>query len=199
MLTEVKITAMNWTEAIKALQLFNEKADKLEGLSFTKGLAASGVTISVKLGEPIQAQRHGPDDESIDAFVLTMRFFVQDNETTSFRNMAGLYAEMPVDQELIDKFNDARTKTNATLDKPSPIKLNNAELTYRAIYEVFLWGGLAHANPKKKAVYDTWVPNPILFPLLQNEFVYALGILLNMIFFTRALNKAALGQLQNKP
>ena len=189
---------MNQTEAIKALQLFNEKADKLEGLSFTKGLADSGVTISGKRGQPVQAQRNGPDDESIDAFVLTIRFFVQDNETTSFRNMAGLYAIISVDSDLVDKLNDARTKTNAALDKPSPIKLNNTELTYRAIYEVFLWGGLAHANPNKKAVYDTWVPNLLLFPLLQNEFVYALGILLNMIFFTRALNKAALGQLQSK-
>jgi hypothetical protein len=36
--TEVRITDMNQTEAIKALQLFNEKADKLEGLGFTKDL-----------------------------------------------------------------------------------------------------------------------------------------------------------------
>jgi len=113
--------------------------------------------------------------------------------------MAALYAELPADTDLLDKFNDARAKTNDALDKSSPIKLNNTELTYRAIYEVFLWGGLAHANPKKKAVYDTWVPNPVLFPLLQNEFVYALGMLLNMIFYTRALNNAVLTRLQDKP
>lgn len=188
---------MDVAEAIKTLRLFNEKADKLEGLSFTKNLSGSGITISGKQGEAIQAQRQGPDDEAIDAFVLTIRFFVQDNETISFRNMAELYAGLPVGKDLVDKFNDARTKTNAALDKPSPIKLNNTELTFRAIFEVFLWGGLAHANPTKKAVYDTWVPNPILFPLLQNEFVYALGIVLNMIFFTRALNRDALVQLEN--
>lgn len=186
---------------MKALQLFNEKADKLEGLSFSKGLSSTGITISGisgKLGEPIQAQRHGPSDEAIDAFVLTMRFFLQDNETSSFRNMADIYAGLQVGRDLVKKFNDARTETNTALDKPSPIKLNNTELTYRAIYEVFLWGELAHANPKKKAVYDTWVRDPILFPLLQNEFVWALGIIWKMISFTRALNKAALSQLQKK-
>lgn len=188
---------MDLNSAIKTLQLFNEKADKLEGLSFTKSLGHSGLTISGKLGQSVQSQRYGPSDESIDAFVLTMRFFVQNNEDTSFKKMADLYAELPVDAQLVQKFNDAHAKTNADLDKLTPIKLNNVELTYRAVFEVFLWGGLAHANSKKKAVYDSWAKNPILFPLLQNEFVYALGILLNMIFFTRAVNTATLKQLQS--
>jgi len=187
---------MDLKSAIDTLLRFNEKADKLEGLSFTKSLESSGVTISGKLGQPVQAQRQGPDDESIDAFVLTMRFFVQDNEATSFRNMADLYAQLPISPDLAQKFNDARAKTNTSLDKPTPIKLNNADLTYRTVFDIFLWGGLAHANPKKKAIYDSWAQNPILFPLLQNEFVFALGILLNMIFFTRALNKVALSQLK---
>lgn len=182
--------------AISTPKLFNEKANKLATLTFIKGIEKSGVTISGKLGQPLQAQRFGPSDESIEAFVLTMRFFVQDNETISFRNMADLYAGLPVDPEIIQKFNDARAKTNAGLDKTSPVKLNNKNLTFRAIFEVFMWGGLAHANAKKKIVYDSWTKDPILFPLLQNEFIYALGILLNMIFFTKALNEAILRQLQ---
>lgn len=112
--------------------------------------------------------------------------------------MADLYAELPVDSELIKRFNDAREKTNAALDKPTNIKVNDVYLTWRTIFEVFLWGGLAHANPKKKKVYDSWARNPILFPLIQNEFVFALHILLSMILYTRALNKDALVQLEKK-
>lgn len=190
---------MDQKSAIDTLLQFNKKADKLEGLSFTESLQSSGVTISGKLGQPIQAKRQGPDEESIDAFVLTIRFFVQDNEATSFSNMADLYAELPINPDLAQKFNDARAKTNTSLDKPTLVKLNNTALTYRTVFDIFLWGGLAHANPKKKAIYDTWVQDPILFPVLQNEFVFALGILLNMIFFTRALNKAALAQLGMSP
>lgn len=102
--------------AISTLKLFNEKADKLATLTFIKGLEKSGVTISGKLRQPVQAQRFGLSDESIETFVLTMRFFVQDNETISFRNMADLYAGLPVNPEIIQKFNDARTMTNAILD-----------------------------------------------------------------------------------
>ena len=189
---------MDTASAVAVLSLFNEKSDKLESLSFTEKIAHSGVTISGKLGKPVQAERQGPDDESIDAFVLTMRYFVQDNEPTSFRHMAELYSKLSVTPDLVQKFNDARTKTNAGLDKSTPVNLNNEVLTYRAVFDTFLWGGLAHANPKKKARYDVWAKNPILFPLLQNEFVFALGILLNMIFFTRALNTAAISQLGNQ-
>lgn len=187
---------MDTKEALATFRLFNEKADKLERLSFTEKISHSGVTITAKLNQPVQTERYGPDEESIDAFVLTMRFFVQDNEITSFGNMADLYAKLPVSTDLVEKFNDARAKTNAGLDKPTPIKLNDVVLTYRVVYEVFLWGDLAHANPNKKATHNAWAKDPILFPLLQNEFVFALGILLNMIFFTRAVNKAATAQLE---
>ncbi len=116
--------------------------------------------------------------------MLTMRFFVQGNETISLRNMADVYASLHVTPDLVEKFNDARAKTNAGLDKPMPMNLGGHVLTWREIYEVFLWGGLTHANAKKKLGYDFWVRNPILFALLENEFVLATGLLWNMIFFT---------------
>jgi len=190
---------MDQKSAIHTLLQFNEKANKLEGLSFTKSLQNSGVTVSGVIGQPIQAKRQGPNEESIDAFVLTIRFFVQDNEVTSFSNMANLYAKLPISPDLVKEFNDARAKTNASLEQPSLVTLNNTALTYRTVVDIFLWGGLCHANPRKKAIYDSWVQDPILFALLQNEFVFALGILLNMIFFTRALNRDALHELGTPP
>ena len=77
--------------------------------------------------------------------------------------------------------------------------VNGVDLTYHTVFEVFLWGGLAHANPRKKAIYDSWAQNPAFLLLLQDKFVHALKIILNMIFFARAINKAALTQLALKP
>ncbi|MBI4307151.1 MAG: hypothetical protein HY678_12610 [Chloroflexi bacterium] len=189
---------MDIRSSIAALGLFNEKANKLEELSFTKKISGSGVTISGQLGQATVVERHGPDEESIDAFVLTMRFFVQDNETTSLRNMADIYSKIPIDKVLVGKFNAARAKTNAALDNRTPISLNDEVLTYRVVFDVFLYGGLAHANPEKKRTYDAWARDPFVFSLLQNEFVFGLGILESMIFYTRALNQVAIRELESQ-
>jgi hypothetical protein len=61
----------------KALRFFNEKANKLERLSFLAKLEHpdSGVSISFDRVEEgkfqVQQERRGPDEEATDAFVLT--------------------------------------------------------------------------------------------------------------------------------
>ena len=44
----------------------------------------------------------GPDEEAIDAFLFTFRFFVQNNEPTSFANLEKLFQELPLERQRID-------------------------------------------------------------------------------------------------
>jgi len=66
----------------ESLRFFNKKADKLLGLSFTKSVfgESTRLEISMEDGGPLKVCRWGPGDEATDAFVLTFRFFIQDNE-----------------------------------------------------------------------------------------------------------------------
>jgi hypothetical protein len=75
---------MNDETIIDALKLFNEKAVKLGGSDFLKK-AVSGQMIRLKqsLKFPIEVVGDGPNQESIDAFVLTFRFFIQDKHPQS--------------------------------------------------------------------------------------------------------------------
>src|SRR5215216_2324996 len=100
---------------IRALELFNEKADELRNLRFVHSLQSqdSGWTLTLEEDEG-GVSRFGPEDESIRAFVLTFRFFVQDNEPTSIRNMAERYSRLHgaslISADLLDNFNYARSK-----------------------------------------------------------------------------------------
>lgn len=186
--------------AIRALELFNEKADKLESSTFTKKILGerSGVEIEAKQGEGVSVIRFGPDQEAIEAFVLTLRFFVQDNEPSSFRNLATLYNDpnLNLDTQLVRRFQEARDAINSFLDQRSLLQENKSPLTHRAIFEIFMWGGLAHANEEKKKTFDRYRGIPIFFQILENEFVITLASILKAIFYIRELNKETLGKLR---
>ena len=85
---------------------FNEKSDKLKRLSFLEQIRQpdSGITISMhrvdEVSVNVKQERRGPAEEAIDAFVLTFRYFIQDNEATSFRKMQQHYDEAQIDPSL---------------------------------------------------------------------------------------------------
>jgi hypothetical protein len=92
---------------IEALELFNEKADKLLDSAFVGALVSgkTEATISGRRQEngsfEITPVLRGPSPEAVDAFVLTFRFFIQDNETTSLRSIATIYEEIGDDDEFL--------------------------------------------------------------------------------------------------
>lgn len=194
--------ADNIASALRALYLFNEKADKLEKLRFTKRITSdeTSVTVHFRAEGGITGERDGPDDESIDAFVLTFRFFIQDNEPTSIRKMDRMYEELRetslLSKSLVEDFSEVRKVLNGFLNENTQMHYFGKTITRRDVYEVFMWGGLAHANEQKKAVYDEWQSLPFLFSMLEHEFVRVLVTYLKGIFFMRRLNKKAIEELQ---
>lgn len=190
---------------IEDLRLFNEKADKLFRLSFVKTVFESntGVTISGKLTDEgnwqITSSRKGPNEEAIDAFVLTFRYFIQDNEKSSLRNLSEYYEIAPIDAEYKKQFKKIRKEINDFLDKPADIlfKFNNQKLTRRIILDTFIYGGLSHSNDKgKKALYDSWMQIPPFKVFIENEFVYILSVMFRGIKIIRVLNTSTISKIQ---
>jgi hypothetical protein len=175
------------------LRLFNEKADKLINLSFTQAIREHGNGLSFdavdgqSVGKPV-----GPSEEAIDAFVLTLRFFIQDNERTSIANIEKLYQALPVSEEIRNHVVEGRAAINTALDLPSHVVLSGNTLGTREIFEVFLYGGLAHANAQQKAVYDEWRTRGDLFIFLRMEFIDTMIQLLNFIVWLANFNDATL-------
>jgi len=129
-------------------------------------------------------KRRGPDDENTEAFVLTFRFFIQDNETISLRNIKDIFHSDMVTEKEKNNFDEARNHLNTYLDGNTMFNINGM-IKRRELMDVFIYGGLSHAKPEKKEKYDDWMRNAILAPFMQNEFSVILYEVLNVIVFVR--------------
>lgn len=194
---------MNNSEIINSLKLFNEKAKKLERLSFIETLSKYDSGFSIKINKredghyDLIQERRGPLEEAIDAFVLTIRFFIQDNEVTSFRNLSGLYECAPVAKKIKNDFIKIRTQLNEYLDSNSgmAIIVNKETLNHRKIFDTVIYGCLSHANPEKKGKYDFLARTP-LKAMIENDFVCTLAIIFNAIKAICKLNISVIDILE---
>lgn len=197
---------MKNSEIIKLLELFNEKAEKLARLSFVETIFKnnSGVSIIISKRDDglydLTQERRGPLEEAIDAFVLTIRFFIQDNEPISLRRLAKTYEIAPIEKKLKEEFILLKNQINKYLDSNSfiVININNNEeiLTHRKILYTIIYGGLSHANTKKKKKYDFWMKSP-LKAMIENDFVCSLAILFEDIKSICDLNKIIIKKLES--
>jgi hypothetical protein len=188
---------MEIPQAIKILQLFNEKADKLRGSRFIQKMRQP-TRVQLTSDRLTVVQRVGPGEEEIAAVALTLRFFIQDNEPTSLRKMAELYESLPFKQELARKFSELRTDVNALLDSdsPTPSWLDDRSLTRREIFETLFWGDLAHASKKYRTIFEEWRQCEALLAVLENELCATITHMIREIVNIRNLNIAAIEQLQ---
>ena len=178
---------------LESLKLFNEKTEKLTNYSFTKKIISDGfgLKISAKEDEPVNIETRFPPNESIEAFTLTLRFFIQNNEISSFRNLAKVYSNLPSYRDEKRAFFNTRDELNDFLDSPDKvlhIKVNGKEFSNREIYEIFIYGGLAHANKVKKKIYDEWMANPMLKPITEHAFINVMVGILQSILHVQELN-----------
>lgn len=185
---------------LRALKLFNEKADKLLQSMFVKFIQEKKkftVRYNAKKGEPVRLIKLLPDEHAVDEFVLTFRFFIQDNEDSSFRNMTHLYEELPISQSLKDEFFDLAERLNEFLDSEPQIKFKIFEEASRnrKIMEVFIYGNIAHVNLSKKKIFDEWKKNTVVFPLLEFQFNSILETILRAIQYAKNLNEKVINEL----
>jgi len=190
---------------ISALHLFNEKVRELLELSFVKAVTDpnAGFSLSGERQEDggfiMRSTVRGPSVEAVKAFVLTFRFFIQDNETISLRNIASLYDSSNIDPQQRANFQSARNEINKMLDAPNFFNLNydGVKPTNRQVMEVFVYGGLAHANPEKYNTYKDWMSFPPAAAILQACFHAILGNILNALAYIEQVNETTLQQLTN--
>ncbi|MBK8465180.1 MAG: hypothetical protein IPL32_05060 [Chloracidobacterium sp.] len=188
----------------KQLELFNLKAEKLNSLSFAKIVQKTdtGLSISGKRGDDglftVTSERRGPDAESIDAFVLTLRMFLQNNDQCSIGNLQSCYSSILLPEDIREEFRDIRKTLNEYLDDTHEIRLEEKGkfLTRREMIDTMLYGDLAHANDNNyRASFLAWTAIPHSTDMLVNEFIVIASRVLIAINWLKDLNERALATL----
>ncbi|MEH2412089.1 ribbon-helix-helix domain-containing protein [Nostoc sp.] len=102
---------------IEKLQLFNIKTERLEQYSLWKYIENNQSTSQISEGT---ISNNLPADELIEAPLITLRLFMQDNDCISIRNISKIYDSNPeIPNELKDAFVESRSNFNKFLNKES--------------------------------------------------------------------------------
>ena len=194
---------MTVQRAREALLLFNEKAERLERSGFVKHLDETPLTFSVTPGgADATVSTTAPGEDPLDAFVLTFRFFLQDNEPSSFHRLAEIYETLPIPEALRKKFRNGRANLNAFLDSPVSmgivIKGNTIGPTRRERLDIFLYGHLSHADPRHRDAYLLLSADPAMATMTRTQFVGDLHSIGKLISAVRKLNLEVLKALETK-
>lgn len=181
---------------IEALRRFNARVERIRGFSISE-LLEQGLlktAVQVALGEDGPTTIH-PSTEQIDAFVNNLRFFIQNNEATSFQRISQSYLALGLPADLKQQFDTCETRLNGWLDSKSPLGFGGTALTNGRILEVFVYGEIAHSNRDKREELEHWRESPPFFNLLETHFLNIMAKFIEFLNEAAAINARALRDL----
>ena len=157
------------------------------------------MTISSRNGKETTVALRGINGDEVDAFVLTFRFFIQNNENTSFQSLCNIVSGDPsLSSTFKNEILKVRTEFNEYLDLHPSVNLilNNEKITpKRIILDTFIYGDLAHANKQYRETMQKWKQNDTFFSVLYLEFGYILAESLAAIAYISQLAKEELAKI----
>ena len=182
---------------IRILERFNEKVDRLRQGGFAEESAGGGAILEWRKGEGWDSIHVGAASKTVEATVLTLRFFLVSNEDTSLRKMAELYPKLNIEPRLSRRFCKIRDQVNSYLDSPSNLAISDdGPMTHDEIFKVFINGDLAHANDAKaEAIYRSISQTP-MFPAFEADFTQTVQLFMSALNEMQRLNCEALDQLR---
>lgn len=185
-------------EVFRLLRLFNEKSLLLRESRFTKQACHPDAGFKISFGQDNpggSVSRTGPDDAAIREFALTLRFFIQDNEACSLKNVASLYQKLPIAEDKKIRVQEVRRKLNESLDSASSLRLKTTDISNRRIMDIFIYGSIAHANSEKAKVLDTWKAHTLWYELAYDRFTDIMFAVMRAVAYIEGMNTEVLKEL----
>jgi len=187
-------------ETRQTLMLLVEKANRLKSFKFDEHVRNIGLGFKVtSTGDGKSVIEFGlPDDEKIDSFILTFRFFYQEGESISFSSISRFLNDPELSSEWKNGVSKARKTYFDYLKGYSEytVELFEGHPTRREILDTVLYGQAAHANPEKLQRLRQWTADDIRANLLLQEFT---GMLVQILVLIKYIGELSERELELKP
>jgi hypothetical protein len=180
------------TKTGEVLETFSEKVRRLEKSTLWRLISSEGWKTSwdFEANRPCDDARM-PEVEQLEAYILNLRFFIQDNEPTSLRNMDSLYKRECQDSELRKQFTEVRDAMNGALDRELWFRFNDQPMTYRMLLNGMIYTRFAHASKDKHVLFDQMATHSFGHMMAMNEFLKCIAVVHAGVILINKLNAAA--------
>jgi len=195
---------MTYNSAYPILKLFISKTKKMENSSFLESLIKEfRLGLNIEVGKPVQVTSIRPQQESIDAFILTFRFFIQDNETISLRNLEKIFESNLATEKEKNEYYSLRSELKIFFSENACVEIMGDKPTNLDILHTVLFGELSHTNKEKKARYERWMDSSeLLQEMIWHRFIISVMRVLSVIQRVKCLlcniinrNRAVVGNI----
>lgn len=174
-----------------AIYIFEEKVQRLEA-SRLRAFMRKGWKWGYNFVEDSPSETSiMPEIDDLEAYVLNLRFFIQDNEKSSIRNIANLYKNKCASPELRANFEHIRKFLNFSLEQKLWFKYNTHSLTYRELMEGIIYGKMAHTNHKNHSTVISLTKTGFGNTLAIASFLKCIDIVHQCLIEIRNINRVA--------
>jgi len=168
------------------LKRFIDKCNKLEKSRFIESLTKEfSLEIAFSSCAALETTSIRPDQDNIDAFILNFRYFIQNNEPTSIRNLSNFFNSELVTHEERDNFNLLRSNIDKFLSSSSNIAMFEKEFSHRELMDVFIYGGISHATKEKAERFDSIMARQDASEFFWHKFITILSYMMQAITYLK--------------
>lgn len=191
--------SLSTSDMLQKLKLFNDKIETVRRGRFVPQVFRPdhGVTLKFVTEKPVTVQKRGADEDAILALAATLRFFVQERDGISLWQIADIYEGLPVEEMNKESALSAVDSVDKYLDTPFPFRIDRKAITKRHVFEVFMYGSLAHANDDKRLEYEKWTKGPVA-DMMEFYFETIVADMLQVIVSFQGMNERTIQALQSK-
>jgi hypothetical protein len=193
-------TPVALSDALARIHLFNEKADAHLSYSFVRKVFRNDHGYSLSFREQTLSVEHrGADEEATAAVSLPLRFFFQERDRISLKQMREVYETLPISDGQKEMLRQAFREHEEMLSEPLPIVFLGEQLTRWKILETVLYGDLAHANPDKRPTLEAWRKAAPFDTIIKVQYEEVLSEVIYFIAGLRHFNDEVLKQIGDSP